>query len=85
MAEALDGVQMGNRAETQHTDSLVSCSDLQMTGHPQLHKSPTASPSSGKLKASMCKSMSFKPGIIICSQKRPHETLGDKKKETLLH
>ena len=40
MAEALGEVQMGNRAETQHTDTLVSRSDLQMTGHPATPQEP---------------------------------------------
>ena len=40
MAEALDGVQMGNRAETQHTNTLVSLSDLQMTGYPATPQEP---------------------------------------------
>lgn len=81
MAEALDGARTGNGAATPHTSTPVPLRGLQRTGHPATPPEPGSLPSSGKRKASVRKSRSFKPGLVICSQKHPHERLGDKKKE----
>ena len=84
MAEALRGAGMGTRAGSQHPRSLSVLSKWQ--GTPQLHNGPPTLPQpSGELKASVWRSMNSKSGIITCSQKRPRETFGNKKKETLLH
>lgn len=78
--EALDGVQMGNRADSAHKHPGLAQWSPDDRGHPATHKSPTTPLLKQKTQGPCVQEHEPKPGIIICSQKHPHETLGDKER-----
>lgn len=79
MAEASEGAEVGWEFSGQSSPGLAQCSHKSAMAHQPLSQAST------EFKANMWRGVNFKSGIIIHSQKHPHDMCRHKKTETLLY